>query len=196
MAGGGKFDFRFQISDFRLIRTGAGRMGLMGRMGGRGLAEKMRVYVASSWRNGYQPLVVEALRGADFEVYDFRNPPEGSAFAWSEIDAGWQSWTTAEYAEALCHPLAEAGYDADMEALEACDICVLVMPSGRSAHLEAGHAAGAGKHLVILIPQVCDAELMYKMGEMCFDVGDVVLACEAWRDAKETDLFPDGDPGE
>ena len=36
-----------------------------------------RIYVASSWRNKYQPEVVAALRKAGHEVYDFRNPKDG-----------------------------------------------------------------------------------------------------------------------
>ena len=32
----------------------------------------MHIYVASSWRNTYYPEVVQALRDAGYEVYDFR----------------------------------------------------------------------------------------------------------------------------
>ena len=32
----------------------------------------MHIYVASSWRNTYYPEVVQALRDAGHEVYDFR----------------------------------------------------------------------------------------------------------------------------
>ena len=35
----------------------------------------MHLYIASSWRNTYYPEVVQALRDAGHEVYDFRNPP-------------------------------------------------------------------------------------------------------------------------
>ena len=35
-----------------------------------------RIYVASSWRNKYQPEVVAALRKAGHGVYDFRNPED------------------------------------------------------------------------------------------------------------------------
>ena len=46
-----------------------------------------KIYVASSWRNPYFPEVVEALRAAGHEVYDFRNPPHGGAgFHWTDID--------------------------------------------------------------------------------------------------------------
>jgi hypothetical protein len=51
----------------------------------------------------------------------------------------------------LSHPAAEDGFALDMGALEWCDACVLVLPCGRSAHLEAGWAAGAGKFTVGLL---------------------------------------------
>ena len=45
-----------------------------------------------------------------------------------------------------------------VEALRACDGCVLVLPSGRSAHLEAGWAAGAGKRVVVYVPEPAPGE--------------------------------------
>ncbi len=122
------------------------------------------IYVASSWRNGYQPFVVDALRGAGHEVYDFRNPTDGNhGFQWSEIDALWGEWTTDEYIGALQHPVAESGFKHDMTALEACEDVVLVLPCGASAHSEAGWAAGAGKRVFVLIPTRSEPELLYKM---------------------------------
>ena len=37
--------------------------------------KRRKIYVASSWRNGYYPDVVTKLRGAGHDVYGFRNPP-------------------------------------------------------------------------------------------------------------------------
>lgn len=34
-----------------------------------------KIYVASSWRNKYFPEVVDALRAAGHQVYDFCKPP-------------------------------------------------------------------------------------------------------------------------
>ena len=53
-----------------------------------------KIYVASSWRNEFYPSVVETLRKAGHEVYDFRNPPSGDpGFKWSNVDAGYMEWT-------------------------------------------------------------------------------------------------------
>ena len=47
-----------------------------------------RIYVASSWRNKYQPEVVAALRKEGHEVYDFRNPKDNpGGFHWADVDA-------------------------------------------------------------------------------------------------------------
>ena len=124
-----------------------------------------RIYVASSWRNAYQPDVVNALRGACHEVYDFRKPALGNTgFRWSEIDPAWQSWSPAEFRDALTHPIARHGFGLDFEAMQWADAGVLLLPSGRSAHLEAGYFVGARKPLHILLPpEPMEAELMYLM---------------------------------
>jgi hypothetical protein len=113
-----------------------------------------RIYVASSWRNGWQPFVVGILRDAGHDVYDFKNPrPGDNGFHWSAIDPEWKSWEPEEYRAALRHhPLALAGFNSDMHALSECQACVLVQPCGTSAHLELGWAAGAGKQTAILFP--------------------------------------------
>jgi hypothetical protein len=105
------------------------------------------------------------LREAGHEVYDFRNPKPGDqGFHWSEIDSGWESWSAAQYIKALSHPLADGGYEKDFAAMKWAAACVLVLPCGRSAHLEAGYFVGAYKPLLILIPQI-EPELMYKMAD-------------------------------
>ncbi len=127
-------------------------------------ADRRRIYVASSWRNLLHPGVVAALRKAGHEVYDFRNPKPGDdGFRWSEIDGGWRSWTPERYREALQHPIAIAGFSNDWDAMRWADTCVLVLPCGRSAHLEAGYFVGAGKDLFIFQPDKEEPELMYRM---------------------------------
>lgn len=127
----------------------------------------MRIYVASSWRNPIQPKVVNALReDPELEVYDFRNPAPGdNGFSWEQIDPVWGLWTETEFRDALEHAIANDGFKKDMTALKNCDLCILVLPSGRSAHLEAGYATGAGKPTIIYLPtgSLFEPELMYKM---------------------------------
>jgi hypothetical protein len=122
----------------------------------------MRIYVASSWRNLSQPTVVTALRQAGYEVYDFRHPASGDdGFHWSEIDPAWDVWTPAQYRDACQHPLAQVGFAQDKLALQMADVTVLVLPCGRSSHLELGYAAGVGQRTAVLMQEPCEAELMY-----------------------------------
>ena len=124
----------------------------------------MKFYVASSWRNQYQPKVVELLKEMGHEVYDFRNPaPNNTGFAWSEIDEDWEQWTTDEYLEALRHPIAESGFKLDFDAMKWADVCIMVLPCGRSANTEAGWMKGAGKKVYVYQPIKQEPELMYKI---------------------------------
>ena len=124
----------------------------------------MKIYVASSWRNEYQPEIVELLRAAGHEVYDFRHPDEDDdGFHWSEIDPDWQEWGPEEFRDQLIsHPLAEKGFEKDFNAMKWAEVCVLVMPCGRSAHTEAGHMAGRGKPVFVLLSSG-EPELMYRL---------------------------------
>jgi hypothetical protein len=113
----------------------------------------MKIYVASSWRNIYQPEVVRIVRAAGHEPYDFRNPGPGAyGFGWSEVDPGWKGWNFARYRAQLNHPRARQGFAADMGALMDADACLLVYPCGKSAHLELGWACGARKRTACLFP--------------------------------------------
>ena len=123
-----------------------------------------RIYVASSWRNQYYPEVVQRLRDAGHQVYDFRNPPQGGAgFHWTDVDPDCAQWSFEQYKEGLNHPAAVKQFANDLEALEWADACVLVLPCGRSAHTEAGWMAGKGKRVVAYIPKMEEPDLMYKL---------------------------------
>lgn len=150
----------------------------------------MKIYLASSWRNPHQADVLAQLRAAGHEVYDFKNPaPGNSGFSWRQCDeADPKTWTPDQYLKVLDHPVARRGFGFDMKALADCDACVLVLPCGRSAHLELGFATGAGKRTIVLLDKTIDEpELMYLMcdrivrtveeakrallEEMCIDCG-------------------------
>lgn len=126
----------------------------------------MKIYVASSWRNEQQPFVVEALRKVGHSVYDFKNPQKGDkGFSWKEIDEHWKTWNLLEFVEALESVPAITGFGLDSLAVKECDALVLLLPCGKSAHLEAGFAAGRGKPVFALIEKLEEPELMYKWFE-------------------------------
>jgi len=131
------------------------------------------VYVASSWRNIMQVGVCAALRSAGIPHYDFKNPPNGAGFSWKEVKppndspaipgkgSDWES--VDDYLAMLDHPRAIEGYTADFMAMEQADTFVMVLPCGKSAHLELGWAAGMGKRTAILMEDPIEPELMYRM---------------------------------
>lgn len=151
----------------------------------------MKLYVASSWRNEImQQATVGLLRDAGgHEVYDFIHPPGGDhlGFSWAEVDPAWRSWGPRAYLEALEHPIAVAGFDSDFGAMQWADAGVLVLPCGRSAHLEAGYFVGAGKPLWIVLddaefpaPGGSNPELMYRMATgIVRDIGELLDALKA-----------------
>lgn len=74
-----------------------------------------------------------------------------------------------EYIQSLSHPVAKEGYRLDFDAMVRADAFVLILPSGRSAHLEMGWACGTGvrRTCILLDGDLNDGlvtpELMYKM---------------------------------
>jgi hypothetical protein len=117
------------------------------------------VYLASSWRNEQQPDVIASLRADGHTVYDFRN---------LGFTPNWQLGlslpvSVQDFLDALEHPHAVEAFRADMNALKACDVCLLLLPSGASARGKACWAVGAGKLVIALYYGLREPELMLKM---------------------------------
>lgn len=134
-----------------------------------------RIYAASSWRNPIQPEVVKQL-SFRHQVYDFRNPPGKAGFQWKDIEENWQNWTTEQYVNLLQTTKdASHGFIADYRAMQWADTCVLILPCGRSAHLEAGYFNGANKRLLIYMPEKQEPELMYLMAnKICLNMNELL----------------------
>lgn len=136
------------------------------------------VYVASSWRNPNQPFVISQMRQAGIDCYDFRNPsPGNTGFSWRDVGGsspsdmearlplpkGSDLVTASTYMRMINHPVAIDGFNHDFEAMQAADTFVLLLPCGKSAHLELGWAVGFGKRTAILLEPAVEPELMYRM---------------------------------
>lgn len=135
-----------------------------------------RVYIASSWRNHEEVrTIANLLRVWGHEVFDFTDPdrrPEhfdkfsfnSTVFDASELgpreEVDWIEFLEAEQTK--------RAYNADKAGLDWADTVVLILPAGRSAHLEAGYAAGAGKRLVIFgeLPRG-EFDVMYLLADRC-----------------------------
>ncbi|QRN94407.1 hypothetical protein JRI60_35480 [Archangium violaceum] len=130
-------------------------------------------------------MVVAALRAAGHEVHDYKDTGGGSqgASAPNMDDFARMRFEPAQFRALLeQHPLARTLFDKDMNALRDCDVCVMVLPCGRSAHLELGYAVGAGKRTIALLQGECEPDLMYKMVErLCISIEEVLQAVREWE---------------
>lgn len=122
----------------------------------------VKIYLATSWKNERQPYYVNRLREAGHDVYDFRNPPGRTGFAWRQVESYPQPWHASRLINALFHPVAIAGFQSDHRAMVWADAIVMLLPCGKSAHLELGWACGAGRRAFVVMEKPDDAELMYR----------------------------------
>lgn len=141
-----------------------------------------RIYLAASWRNPYHSSMLELLRAHSHEVYDFKNPPFSTGFKWTDIGLELPC-SAADYRQALnTHPRAAQGFMADFKAMRWADTCVLLLPSGRSAHLELGWMAGAGKRTIIVTQDGEEPELMALLADyICINQAEVLQVLREGR---------------
>jgi len=106
------------------------------------------IYLIGSLRNPEVPVFAETLRAQGFDVFDdwYAAGPEADDF-WRkyEISRGHS------YMEALDGYAAQHVWEYDKSHLDRCDIGVLLLPAGRSGHLELGYMIGQGKPVYILL---------------------------------------------
>lgn len=117
------------------------------------------VYVIGSLRGPHVPKVAANLRASGFDVFDdwFAAGPEADDY-WRtyEIDRGHN------YEQALSGYAARHVFGYDRSHLDRCDAAVLVLPAGRSGHLELGYFIGSGKPGYILLDDEYDRwDVMY-----------------------------------
>lgn len=123
----------------------------------------MKIYLATSWRNPYYASTLDALKAAGHDVYDFKSSK--TAFSWQEVGLpGPSPHPVSAVEQALESKKAGAAWYADYAYLINADVCVLLLPAGNSAHLEAGLADGKGVPVLLYVPeqvQSLEPELMW-----------------------------------
>ena len=138
-----------------------------------------RIYIASSWKNGVQPVLVSELRKRGHKVYDFRHPAgRNDKNVWEAVTLAlglfrkWKqsSLSTMDFIRMLRHKEAMKRFNEHFAAMSDADTCILLLPCGRSAHCEAGYMAGVGKRVFVMdISDSVQPELMYLMFDRYFD---------------------------
>lgn len=132
------------------------------------------IYLIGSLRNPVIPEIGEILRAQGFEVFD-------DWFAGGKIaDDEWQAYETSRgrtYSEALGGYAADHVFQFDLHHLDRAGAGVLVLPAGKSGHLELGYLAGQGKRTFVLFDKVPERwDVMYKFATgVAFNMNELIL---------------------
>jgi hypothetical protein len=135
----------------------------------------MKIYLASSWKN--EILVqkwANTLRDLGHEVDAFIDSFGGRYvfhFSWVGDSKLFDCINFLEDERSI-----KAFYE-DKKWLDWCECCLLILPAGKSAHLEAGYAKGRNKKLIIwqdMFPKG-EFDVMYKFADLITDnVNEIV----------------------
>lgn len=124
----------------------------------------MLIYIIGSLRNPEIPVIANNLRAKGYEVFDdwFAAGPHADD-AWRDYERG-RGHTLPE---ALKGYAARHVFEFDYFHLNRADIGLLVLPAGRSGHMELAYLRGRGKPTYILLDQDPERyDVMY-----CFATG-------------------------
>lgn len=131
------------------------------------------IYIIGSLRNENIPVVGNLLRKNGWEAFD------DWYGAGHEADDKWRDY---EQVRGRNHKTALYGYAArhvfefDKRHLDRCDLAVLVMPAGKSGHLELGYFIGTGKPGFILFDTVPDRyDVMHQFAVDVFHNNDEMI---------------------
>ena len=119
---------------------------------------KKKIYIIGALKNAEITSIAAELR-PKYDVFDQWITPGPDAdqylFEYSK-KRGWN------YKEALTCDAARNNFDFDKRHIDSSDIVVMVMPAGKSAHLELGYSIGMGKEAHILFDKEPERfDLMY-----------------------------------
>lgn len=132
-----------------------------------------RIYLIGSLRNPCIPFIAKQLREAGHEVFD-------DWFSGGrEADDEWQRYEKVRgrsYTAALAGEHARNVFEFDLEHLHWCNTGVLVMPAGKSGHLELGYLIGQGKRGYVLFQEEPDRyDVMHRFATgVAFSVEELV----------------------
>lgn len=133
-----------------------------------------KIYLVGSLRNPFIPELAVHLRSLGHEVFDdwYGSGPAD--------DDNWREYELARgrpYEEAISGKAATNICAFDKANILASDTVILVLPAGRSGHMEIGFAAGAGKATYILLDAEYERwDVMYRLTDGVFRSVDVL--CE------------------
>lgn len=128
----------------------------------------MILYVIGSLRNPQIPIIGNRLRELGIEAFDDWHG------AGPEADDKWKEYEQLRgrsYREALKGYAAQHVFNFDRTHLDRADAALLVLPAGRSGHLELGYAVGKGKRGYVLLDTPDRWDVMYSFAYL--NEGDI-----------------------
>lgn len=106
------------------------------------------IYLIGALKNTAVPLLAAKLRSAGLECFDDWHA------AGPDADDFWQAYEKArghDFKTALAGFAAKHVFEYDRHHLDRASVGVLLLPAGKSGHLEAGYLIGQGKPLYIVL---------------------------------------------
>ncbi len=128
--------------------------------------KNLKIYLIGSLRNPQTPEIAKEIRRLGFNVFD------DWYAAGPEADDKWRDYEIGRghsYREGLQGYAADHVYQFDKKHLDDCDIAILLMPAGKSAHLELGYIIGKGKIGYILPDNPERWDVMYLFAKGVFN---------------------------
>lgn len=127
-----------------------------------------KLYLIGSLRNQAIPALATRLRDScpDFEIFDdwFSAGPEADDF-WKNYEQGRYGTDSKAYVKGLSGYAASHVFEFDKHHLNTASHALLVLPAGKSGHMEVMYAAyGVGANTAILLEEGVDPrwDVMYK----------------------------------
>ncbi len=134
---------------------------------------KYDYFVAGRWRNRDEILkLVIALREKGKSVYCFLDAEQSIHRLKEDPEESMQVFESKDW---QTDPYVREVFEKDMQAERDAKNFILLLPAGKSAHIESGVAYGLGKH-TILIGEQKEAESLYLIFEQRYPTPDAFLA--------------------
>jgi nucleoside 2-deoxyribosyltransferase len=139
----------------------------------------MKIYLASSWKNQESVFeMAELLRLEGHLVDAFCEEENRVSFNWSELfgimDREGVDVTELNAKDMMNHWRVQVAFKVDKKYLDWSDAVIMLLPCGRSAHLEAGYAVGSGKKLYIVGGfEKGEFDVMYGFADSMYDYSEM-----------------------
>ena len=133
--------------------------------------KKKQIYIIGSLRNEKIPHIAKELRKLGFIVFDdwFSPGPEADEF-WRK----YEKVRGSTYKQALTNFAATHVFEFDKHHIDQSDIGVLIMPAGKSGHLELGYMIGQGKPGLIFFEEEPERwDVMHQFGTICVSMKEL-----------------------